>query len=299
LSSEMSTSKRWILAARPKTLWAGICPVMIGTALAVGEESLHVASAIAALLGSVLIQIGTNFANDYYDGIKGTDDEDRKGPPRAVSSGLISPGAMKAATGITFLLVFVPGAYIMYRGGVPFLILGLVSILSGLAYTGGPFPLAYIGLGDIFALIFFGPVAVGGTYFLQAQELPLFVIVAGFSPGFYSVAILTVNNLRDREGDATAGKKTLAVRFGNGFSKLEYLCALIVGTVTVPAALCLMTNGHYLALISMLALVAAIPSMKTVFTRTDGPSLNATLANTGKILLLFSVLFSVGWVLSS
>jgi 1,4-dihydroxy-2-naphthoate octaprenyltransferase len=272
---------------------------MIGTALAKGDASLHVASALAALFGAVLIQIGTNFANDYYDGIKGTDNENRKGPPRAVSSGLISAHHMKWATGIAYLLVFVPGAYIMYRGGVPFLILGLVSILSGLAYTGGPFPLAYNGLGDIFALVFFGPVAVGGTYYLQAYELPWYVLVAGLSPGLYSVAILTVNNLRDREGDSKAGKKTLAVRFGEGFAKMEYVGALLISSIIIPIALCAIEKGRYGALISVLALIAAIPTIRIVCTRTDGPSLNNALANTGKVLLVFSVLFSLGWVLSS
>jgi 1,4-dihydroxy-2-naphthoate octaprenyltransferase len=272
---------------------------LIGTALAKGDDAVHIASAFAALLGAVLIQIGTNFANDYYDGIKGTDDENRKGPPRAVSAGLISARTMKWATGITFLMVFVPGAYIMYRGGVPFLILGVVSILSGLAYTGGPFPLAYNGLGDLFALVFFGPVAVGGTYYLQAYALPWYVLVAGLSPGLFSVAILTVNNLRDREGDARAGKNTLAVRFGENFAKLEYLFALIGSSVAIPVTLCIRMGAHYGVLVSAIALFPAIPCIRTVFTKTDGTSLNATLANTGKVLLIFSVLFSAGWILGA
>jgi 1,4-dihydroxy-2-naphthoate polyprenyltransferase len=290
--------KYWILAARPKTLWAGICPVMIGTALAIAEDQLHVPSVLAALAGALLIQIGTNFANDYYDGVKGTDDAERLGPPRAVASGFISGTAMKHAMILTFILVFVPGAYIMLRGGIPFLIIGVVSILSGLAYTGGPYPLAYHGLGDIFALVFFGPVAVGGTYYLQAHALPAEVIVAGISAGLFSVAILTVNNLRDRDGDARAGKKTLAVRFGAGFARWEYTLSLFAATIVIPAVLVVMQQGHYGALAGALAFVAAIPALRTVWTQTDGPSLNATLANTGKLLLLFSVLFSLGWILT-
>jgi len=290
--------KYWILAARPKTLWAGICPVMIGTALAAADELLHVPSALAALFGALLIQIGTNFANDYYDGVKGTDDTDRLGPSRAVASGFITPTTMKRAMILTFVLVFVPGTYIILRGGIPFLIIGVVSILSGLAYTGGPYPLAYHGLGDIFALIFFGPVAVGGTYYLQAYALPPEAILAGTSAGLFSVAILTVNNLRDKDGDARAGKKTLAVRFGAEFARWEYALALFIATIVIPVFLVARQQEHYGALAGGAAFLAAIPALRLVWTRTDGPSLNATLANTGKLLLLFSVLFSLGWILT-
>jgi len=288
--------QHWILAARPKTLWAGICPVMIGTALAIADDQLHIPSALAAMFGSLLIQIGTNFANDYYDGVKGTDDENRLGPARAVASGLIPAPVMKRAMILTFALVFVPGTYIMMRGGTPFLIIGIVSILSGLAYTGGPYPLAYHGLGDIFALVFFGPVAVGGTYYLQAYTLPSEAILAGISAGLFSVAILTVNNLRDREGDARAGKKTLAVRFGTPFARWEYTLSLFAATIGIPIYLVMQQQDHYGVLASALTFVAAIPALRIVWTQTDGPSLNATLANTGKLLLLFSVLFSLGWI---
>lgn len=281
---------------RPKTLWAGACPVILGTAMAVAAGVFHAPSALAALLGALLIQIGTNFANDYYDGIKGTDDNDRKGPARAVALGFIPAETMKRAMIITMLLVFVPGAYILWRGGVLFLVIGLVSILSGIAYTGGPYPLAYNGLGDLFALVFFGPVAVGGTYYLQSYTLPPEVIIAGLSPGLFSVAILTVNNLRDIEGDTKAGKRTLPVRFGAGFAKVEYCASLFVATVVIPVGLCVYTQGHYAALISTLTFLVAIPGYRNVYTKTDGPSLNATLAATGKYLLIFTVLFSMGWL---
>lgn len=289
--------KHWILATRPKTLWAGACPVILGTAFAYSAESLHLPSALAALIGALLIQIGTNFANDYYDGLKGTDDADRKGPPRAVASGLISPQTMKRATIVTMLLVFVPGAYIFWRGGVPFLIIGLVSIASGIAYTGGPYPLAYNGLGDLFALIFFGPVAVAGTFYLQAYSLPPEVVIAGFSPGLFSVAILTVNNLRDIEGDARANKRTLPVRFGPGFAKAEYVGSIFIATILIPVSICIYVGGHYPALFATLVFLIAIPGYHTVFTKTDGPALNAVLANTGKYLLIFTILFSIGWIL--
>ncbi|MFP6615558.1 MAG: 1,4-dihydroxy-2-naphthoate polyprenyltransferase [Candidatus Hydrogenedentota bacterium] len=289
--------KHWILAMRPKTLWAGACPVILGTAMAYSAESVHLPSAFAALLGALLIQIGTNFANDYYDGLKGTDSDDRKGPPRAVASGLITPAAMKRAMIIAMLLVFLPGAYIMWRGGVPFLIIGLVSIASGIAYTGGPYPLAYNGLGDFFALVFFGPVAVGGTYYLQTYDIPPEVIVAGIAPGLFSVAILTVNNLRDIEGDARANKRTLPARFGAGFGRAEYVASLFIATILIPAGLCTNLRDHYPSLAGGLVFLVAIPAYKTVFTKTDGPSLNAVLGNTGEYLLLFTILFSIGWIL--
>lgn len=282
---------------RLKTLWAGVCPVVLGTAMAFADDDLHVPSALAALLGALLIQIGTNFANDYYDGIKGTDDEDRRGPPRAVASGLISAATMKRAMIFVMVLVWVPGAYILYRGGVPFLIIGVVSILSGIAYTGGPYPLAYNGLGDVFALVFFGPVAVAGTYYLQSYSVPLEVVVAGLAPGLFSVAILTVNNLRDIEGDAKSGKKTLPVRFGAGFAKAEYIGSMLLATVLIPLGLCVYTQGHFLSLAGALTFLIAIPAYRTVCTKTDGPSLNATLAATGKYLLIFTLLFSIGWIL--
>lgn len=289
--------KNWILATRPKTLWAGACPVMLGTAMAYADDALHVASALAALFGALLIQIGTNFANDYYDGLKGTDSEDRKGPPRAVASGLIDAATMKRAMIITMALVFVPGAYILWRGGWPFLLIGLLSIASGIAYTGGPYPLAYNGLGDLFALVFFGPVAVGGTYYLQSHGLPPEVLIAGLMPGLFSVAILTVNNLRDIEGDARANKRTLPVRFGAGFARAEYIVSLLLATIVIPVVLCVQTQGHYAALLGAVVFLIAIPAYRTVFTKKDGPSLNAALGNTGKYLLIHTILFSVGWIL--
>lgn len=294
-----SDIKNWILASRPKTLWAGACPVVLGTAMAYDAGLLHLPSAIAALNGALLIQVGTNFANDYYDGLKGTDDENRKGPARAVASGLIAPEVMKRATILTMLLVFVPGAYILWRGGLPFLIIGIVSILSGIAYTGGPYPLAYNGLGDIFALVFFGPVAVGGTYYLQAYAIPPEVLIAGLAPGLFSVAILTVNNLRDIEGDAAAGKRTLPVRFGPGFARFEYIASLLVATIAIPVGLAFYTGAHYASTAAGLVFLIAIPAYKALYNSPDdGPVMNATLANTGKYLLIFTILFSVGWVLT-
>lgn len=284
----------WLMAARPKTLAAGIAPVIIGAAMAAADGHFHALSAFCALLGAVLIQIGTNFANDYFDAQKGSDTDERIGPTRAVQAGLISPGAMRSAALITFLAACVPGLYIVWRGGWPFVAVGLASILCGVLYTGGPYPLGYLGLGDLFVLVFFGPVAVGGTYYVQALTLPLYVVVAGVAPGLFSVAILTVNNLRDIEQDRKAGKRTLPVRLGRTFARIEYALALILACAAIPLYLYHM-NNHIYSLFSLLALAAALPVIHTVFTKRDGPSLNNALARTGQILLLFAVLFSAGW----
>jgi 1,4-dihydroxy-2-naphthoate polyprenyltransferase len=289
-----SSLHAWVLAARPKTLWAGVAPVVIGIAMAVEAGAFHWPSALAALVGALLIQIGTNFANDYYDWAKGTDTAARIGPTRATQSGLIAPRTMKVAMILTFALVFIPGAYILYRGGWPFLAIGVVSIVCGILYTGGPYPLGYVGLGDLFVLIFFGPVAVGGTYYLQALNLPSYVIVAGLAPGFFSVAILTVNNLRDIAGDQAAGKKTLAVRFGARFARAEYLLSLLIACIGIPLYLAL-TQGRYWTLLSAATLLLAVPSIRTVYRQSDGAALNATLAATGMLLLVFSLVFSLGW----
>lgn len=290
-----SRTKIWIAATRPKTLWAAATPVLIASAMAADSGGFHWPSAMAALVGALLIQIGANFANDYSDFFKGADTEERVGPVRATQAGLIQPQAMKGAIIITFGAVFIPGLYIIIRGGPIFLGIGIVSILLGLLYSGGPRPFGYMGLGDVFVFLFFGPVALGGAYYLQTFALPREVLVAGFAPGLLSVAILTVNNLRDVDGDRKAGKKTLAVRFGAGFARFEYLCALVCASVLVPAYLCYRTQGHYWAMLGALALLLALPTIRTVFTQ-QGAALNDALASTGKCLMVFGLLFSIGWL---
>jgi 1,4-dihydroxy-2-naphthoate octaprenyltransferase len=287
----------WWMAARPKTLWASAAPVVMGTAMAWDAGGFHAPSALCALLGALLIQVGTNYANDYFDYVKGTDTVERIGPMRATQAGLVSPEAMRRAAVLVFALALLPGLYIVLRGGWPFVVVGCVSILCGILYTAGPYPLGYIGLGDLFVLIFFGPVAVGGTYYVQALDIDSSVLVAGLAPGLLSVALLTVNNLRDIEGDRVAGKRTLAVRFGRAFARGEYVGSLLVACAAVPIYLVARVPGHEYAAASMLALLLAVPAIRTVLTRTDGPELNGALARTGKLLLVFSVLFSIGWML--
>lgn len=288
-------AKVWILAARPKTLGAGIAPVLVGTALAAGDRALHWPSALCALLGSLLIQVGTNYANDYFDFVKGADTADRIGPTRATQAGLVSPRAMWRATACVFLLACIPGAYLVWRCGWPLVAIGLASIACGILYTGGPLPLGYLGLGDLFVLVFFGPVAVGGTYYVQALTLTPPVMLAGLAPGLFSVAILTVNNLRDVEQDRVGGKRTLAVRFGVIFARWEYAVSLFCGAVVIPFVLQCMT-GRYVGLAAF-SFVPAWFAIRTAFASRDGAVLNQLLATTGRLLLLFSVLFGIGVIL--
>ena len=218
-----SKFKIWLLASRPKTLWASISPVVIGTAMAYADGKFHWLSAVVALTAAVLIQIGTNIANDYFDYKRGVDAGERLGPLRVTQAGLVKPETVKAAFIIVFSLAFLLGFYLIWRGGYPILIIGLLSVLFGILYTGGPFPLGYTGLADLFVLIFFGPIAVGGTYYVQALAIKPTIIIAGFSPGLLATAILTINNLRDIKTDRRAGKKTLAVRFEANFAKIEHV----------------------------------------------------------------------------
>jgi 1,4-dihydroxy-2-naphthoate polyprenyltransferase len=285
----------WLSAARPKTLWAAIAPVIIGTAMAFSDGVIHIPTALLTLISAMLIQIGTNFANDYFDFIHGVDTRDRLGPTRATGVGQVTPRQMKRAFILTFSLAFILGMYLIHRGGWPILVIGILSILCGILYTSGPYPLSYNGLGDIFVLIFFGPVAVGGTYFLQTRNITLPVILAGLSPGLISTALLTVNNLRDIYTDRNAGKKTLAVRFGEWFSRMEYLLAMLTACF-IPLLLIVIKPGHTYAVGTLMVLVFALPSIKAVLLHDIDARLNQVLAKTGQLLLWYSIIFSIGWV---
>jgi len=293
---ELSGISVWILAMRPKTLWAAVSPVIVGLALAKADGYFYLPTALATLFGAVMIQIGTNFANDYYDFVTGADGCERKGPLRVTQSGLIKAWAVRYAFIASFALAALAGIYLIKYAGMPILIIGVLSIAAGILYTGGPLPFGYIGLGDIFVLIFFGFVAVGGTYFVQTDMINPVVLIAGAAPGLIAMAILAVNNLRDRTTDIIAGKKTLAVLFGSTFVRWEYAGALIIAIV-IPVILCVMTRGHYISLISMLIILLIIAPVKVVFGTEDGPPLNKVLAQTGQVLLIHSVLFSIGWLI--
>ena len=287
--------KIWIEASRPKTLWASVAPVIIGTAMAYSDGMWEPAIAVITMLSSVLIQIGTNFANDYFDFFKGADTKERIGPSRVTGSGLIKPESMRIAFFSAFSLSVLLGLYLIILGGWPILIIGTFSILFGILYTGGPFPLGYKGLGEIFVLIFFGPVAVGGTYYLQTLNINLTVILAGLSPGLISTALLTVNNLRDMNTDRKAGKKTLAVRFGPIFARAEYIFSISLACI-MPLLLLIVDPAHPYSVAAILVLILAGPPVKSVLFDDISPELNKALASTGKILLFYSLVFSLGWI---
>ena len=291
-----SKSKIWLLAIRPKTLWAAVAPVIIGTAMAYEAGGFQLLAFLAALFGGTMIQIGTNLANDYFDFKKGADYQRELGPTRVTQAGLVSPTEIKTAMVLAFGLAFLAGIYLVYLAGWPIVAIGILSITFGVLYTATKLALGYSGLADFFVLVFFGPVATGGTYYVQTLEINSAVILAGLAPGLFSVAILTVNNLRDIETDKIAGKKTMAVRFGSTFAKAEYTIAIVTASL-VPLVLWLMTKEHYRATFAAAVILFALRPIRKVLSNKDGTGLNSVLAQTAQILLLYSLLFSIGWLL--
>jgi 1,4-dihydroxy-2-naphthoate octaprenyltransferase len=285
----------WLLAARPKTLPAAASPVLIGSALAIGDAHFALFPTLAAFFAALLIQIGTNFANDYFDFVKGTDAAGRLGPTRVTHAGLVTPAQMKRATAVVFGLALLIGVYLVFRSGWPILVIGLLSVSFGVLYTGGPYPLGYNGLGDIFVLIFFGPVAVAGTYFVNTHAWSMPAVIAGLVPGLFSVGILTVNNLRDIDNDRAGGKRTLPVRFGRVFARWEFLVCLCVAH-GVSAAICI-TEMRWLGLVAVVTIVPAAILVRSIFRIDEGSAFNNALATTGAVLFLHSVLLSIGWIL--
>jgi 1,4-dihydroxy-2-naphthoate octaprenyltransferase len=284
-----------VLASRPKTLTAAVVPVAVGTACAHAAGGVRILPALAALLGAVAIQIGTNFANDVFDFEKGADDESRIGPTRAVASGLLTPAQMRMAMVIAFGAATLAGVYLIAVGGWPILVVGLLSIASGIAYTGGPFPLGYHGLGDVFVMVFFGFVAVMGTAWVQVHELTTLSLFASVPVGALATAILVVNNLRDRHTDSVAGKRTLAVRFGRGFAVAEYAALLALAYAT-PVFLFVSGGARWPVLFPLLTLPLALLYLRRVATR-SGTALNPLLGSTAKLLLLYGLLLTFGLTL--
>jgi 1,4-dihydroxy-2-naphthoate octaprenyltransferase len=217
----------WVIASRPKTLFASVSPVLLGTALAYSRGLGDGIAAFLAFLGAVFIQIGTNLANDYWDAKKGSDRADRLGPVRVTSAGLLKPRTVFLGMSLCFTVASLAGLWLIARAGWPVAVIGMVSILCGILYTAGPFPLAYVGLGDVFTFVFFGLVATSGTYFVEAREFSMTSLILGVVPGFYSVVLIALNNLRDRESDLLSSKKTLAVRFGADFARWEIILCLV------------------------------------------------------------------------
>ena len=282
----------WILAARPKTLWVGISPVLLGMAWTFHTQSFHFTSSLAALFGAIFIQIGTNFANDYFDFKKGADTSERLGPKRATAEGLVTPQAMKKAFIFMFIIAGLISIYLIFRGGLPILGIAVFSILFGVLYTGGPYPLAYIGVADLFAFLFFGPVAVAGTIYVQTLSFSMEGVLLGIPQGLFSMAVLCTNNLRDIDQDRKANKKTLAVRFGPTFARLQYTLSVIIGCL-LPLSFSFLPQRLYVYSIPVLMLFIAAPLLKSIWTR-QGADLNAVLAKTSKLQFVQAVTLSLG-----
>jgi 1,4-dihydroxy-2-naphthoate octaprenyltransferase len=286
----------WLLAARPKTLPAAAAPVLVGTAAAVNEGVFRLGPALAALLGALLIQIGTNLANDVFDYKKGADAAGRLGPLRVTQAGLLTPAQVMVGTWVTFGLVALIGVYLIWAGGWPILIVGLLSIASGVAYTGGPFPLGYHGLGDLFVFLFFGIAAVCGTYYVQAGSVSTLALGAAVPMGALATAILVVNNLRDIATDRAVGKRTLAVRLGMRGARVEY--ALLLGVAYLSPLVTWLAGGVTpWGLAAWLSLPLAAQPLRLVM-RKEGRVLNQALAGTARLELVFGLAFSLGLILA-
>jgi 1,4-dihydroxy-2-naphthoate octaprenyltransferase len=284
----------WWLAARPKTLSAASVPVLVGSACAFAEGGLRLGPALAALAGALLLQIAANFANDVYDFEKGADTAERLGPTRAVQAGLITPAGMRAAMFVVLGLALIVGVYLTLVAGPVIVAIGLLSMLAAVAYTAGPYPLGYNGLGDVCVFLFFGLVAVAGTAYVQLGHVPQSALVSSVPIGALATAILVVNNLRDRETDARAGKRTLAVRFGTRGAIAEYVLLLALA-YAVPLYLATSVQGRFV-LLPLLTLPMARGLVKAV-SRETGRPLNARLAGTARLLLVFGALLALGLVL--
>ncbi len=292
VGSPPSRLRAWLLASRPKTLLAAVAPVAVGSGLAEARGVFAPGPALAALVGAVLIQIGTNLANDYYDHVRGGDSEDRVGPVRVTQAGILEPDAVRRAMWAVFGAAFLVGIYLVAVAGWPVVAIGLLSLLSGYAYTGGPYPLAYHGLGDVFVFAFFGLVAVGGTYYVQALSLGPEVLVAGAGMGALTTAILVVNNLRDVETDARAGKRTLAVRIGVAGTQLEYLLLLALAFVVPFLGVSLFdwTPWSFLSLAAGMA--AVFPVHRVLVRGRDPAALAPALGQTAGVTALYGFLLA-------
>jgi 1,4-dihydroxy-2-naphthoate octaprenyltransferase len=284
----------WIEAARPKTLPAAVVPVVVGTACARGAGDIAWGPALAALAGAIAIQIGTNFANDAFDAEKGADGPDRLGPRRAVAAGLITGAAMKRAMIGAFAVAVAIGLYLASVGGWPIVAIGVASIASGIAYTGGPWPLGYHGLGDVFVMAFFGFVAVCGTAYVQLGGVPCVAVWAAVPVGSLATAILVVNNLRDRDGDTRVGKRTLAVRLGRAGAVAEY-ALLLAAAYAVPVGLAI--GGRCWAALPLATAPLALARLRALVRATTGDEFNKCLAATGGLLAVHGLLFAVGLAL--
>ena len=296
MTTNLSPLQVWLLAIRPKTLPAAAASAIVGAAVAYHEGLFRWGPALACLLAALLLQIGANLANDVFDYFRGADTHARLGPLRVTQAGLLKPGQVLMGMWVVFGLAAMLGFYLFTQAGWPVLVIGVACIAAAIAYTGGPFPFGYFGLGDLVVFVFFGPVAVCGTYFVQAGQVSPLAVWSSFPMGFLITAILVVNNLRDIDTDRSVGKKTLAVRLGEIGTRREYLLCLIFAYL-VPLLMGISGLGYWI-LLAWLSLPMAASQTRLVWTQAGRP-LNQALAGTGRLTLIYALLFSVGLILSA
>ena len=287
----------WVMASRPRTLTAAVSPVLVGTALAIAERAFDPGAAIAALLAAIWIQIGTNMYNDVADYERGTDTQDRLGPMRVTQAGLLTPRQVRTGALLSFGFAAVAGLYLVFIAGWPVLVIGVGSILAGLAYTAGPNPLAYNGFGDLFVLIFFGFVAVCGTVYVQAGYVPAAAWPAALGVGSTITALLVVNTVRDIETDRRSGRRTIPVVFGREAGVAEYGALLLASYVSV-IILRLTGSENWLVLLPLLTIPMGFRLFQVLRTE-EGATLNKVLAGTARFVLIYGLLLSIGIILAS
>lgn len=295
VENQLTSIQKWILAARPKTLPAAAAPVVVGSAAAFHDGAFNFFPALAALLGALLLQIGANIANDYFDFFKGADTSQRLGPLRVTQAGLLKPSQVWTGMWVVFGTAALLGIYLTYEAGWPVVAIGLASIAAAILYTGGPFPIGYNGLGEVFVFIFFGLAATVGTYFVQAKTVTSLAWWSALPPGFLIVAILIVNNLRDIRTDTAAGKRTMATRLGERGTKIEFF-TFVSFAYLVPPVIILLRLASPWIMLSWLSLVL-LPRLGNMVLNVKGKPLNQALAETGRLALVFGILFGLGLVL--
>ena len=293
-NSRINASTAWLLACRPKTLSVSLSPVLVGTAVA-WHDSHRILwlPFLAAILGAAFIQIGTNLFNDVGDFLRGTDTPDRLGPRRATAEGWLTPGTVQAGAWSSFALAFLCGIYLVWHGGWPIVAIGLASLSAGWAYTGGPKPIAYGPLGELFVFLFFGLVAVGGSYYLQTLHLTFSALLAATLVGIHAAAVITVNNYRDRDGDQKNGKNTLVVRIGRPATKRFYAAQMLAPYALLP----LFSGLGWLAALPLLSLPLALSLIRRFCCETPGPIFNQILASTAGLQFTFALLLSIALII--
>jgi 1,4-dihydroxy-2-naphthoate polyprenyltransferase len=288
--------KIWTYAARPKTLFISTSPVIIATAMALKEGCFHISTFFWTLLGALFIQIGTNYSNDYFDFLHGADTSSRKGPQKVLQQGLTTPRSMKRAFILCFSGAALCSILLAQRAGSWLLLVGALCIVLSILYTAPPLPLAYLGLGDLFVLVFYGPIATLCSYYLHTLHFSYEVLIASLAPGLLGVCILNLNNLRDHHEDKAVSKNTLIVRFGTLFGKFHYLSTLLL-CFCIPVILVFVTKAHYASLLASASLFAIVPAIKITFTYQKPEQLMSAFVHTARIVPVYTCLFSLGWLL--